>query len=252
MRKQRFRESFRGKRRCGHHVGTQPILSQRIGGLRTNCRQFHAAKNTQILPRGLDSLEESMHAVRAREHDPIELGCARAHLAQQPCVPNRVFLAFNDVRAGNDQQPMTVTDALTAQLDHRVDTSVPGHRSSGSGRPIPRLGERVSAPLLLLRRVAVRDFHQLDFGAGQLAEARQSVQALRNGVCGRLTVGSIPTITPYLLAPRVSEFRRLYPDGDSFVIAHDVDRSYVRSYDGFKARFISLENLISRLAAARL
>ena len=44
-----------------------------------------------------------------------------------------------------------------------------------------------------------------------LRSMRQSLEALQ-GVRGRLTVGCIPTITPYFLAPRLAEFNRLFPD----------------------------------------
>lgn len=43
-------------------------------------------------------------------------------------------------------------------------------------------------------------------------------------------------------------FRRLYPKGDNFVVAHDVDVTYVRTYDGLKVHFVSLEDLIARLS----
>ena len=46
----------------------------------------------------------------------------------------------------------------------------------------------------------------------QLTDAKASVQELATGVRGRLTVGSIPTIMPYWLAPRVREFSMRYPD----------------------------------------
>jgi uncharacterized protein len=50
----------------------------------------------------------------------------------------------------------------------------------------------------------------------------------------------------------LAAFRRLYPDGPSFVVAPDVDASYKRSYDGFEVEFISLDRLIAALAQHRL
>jgi LysR family transcriptional regulator, hydrogen peroxide-inducible genes activator len=43
-------------------------------------------------------------------------------------------------------------------------------------------------------------------------DACSTLDSLRGGVRGRLNIGSIPTITPYFLAPRLAEFVRLYPD----------------------------------------
>lgn len=50
----------------------------------------------------------------------------------------------------------------------------------------------------------------------------------------------------------LASFRRLYPEGDTFVVAADVGAPYRRSYDGFDASFVSLESLIERLSAAPL
>jgi predicted AAA+ superfamily ATPase len=50
-------------------------------------------------------------------------------------------------------------------------------------------------------------------------------------------------------ANALAAFRRLYPEGESFVVAPDVDVSYTRSYDGFAVEFVSLERLIERLGA---
>jgi LysR family hydrogen peroxide-inducible transcriptional activator len=46
----------------------------------------------------------------------------------------------------------------------------------------------------------------------EVSDARQSLEALRTRVAGRLAVGAIPTVFPYLLAPRIEEFRRSYPE----------------------------------------
>lgn len=39
-------------------------------------------------------------------------------------------------------------------------------------------------------------------------------------------------------------FRRLYPEGENFVVAHDAPNEYSRNYDGFKVKFVSLPALI--------
>lgn len=49
-------------------------------------------------------------------------------------------------------------------------------------------------------------------------------------------------------AKSLAAFRRLYPEGQNFVVASDIDRSYVRSYDGLELEFLSLEMLIDRLS----
>jgi uncharacterized protein len=49
-------------------------------------------------------------------------------------------------------------------------------------------------------------------------------------------------------AGALSTFRRIYPDGPNFVVATDVDTPYKRQYDGVEAEFVSLAQLIERLA----
>jgi LysR family transcriptional regulator, hydrogen peroxide-inducible genes activator len=48
----------------------------------------------------------------------------------------------------------------------------------------------------------------------QLNGARQTLEALRGDVGGRLAVGCIPTITPYFLAPNLRDFAERYPGVD--------------------------------------
>src|SRR6195256_2476181 len=48
----------------------------------------------------------------------------------------------------------------------------------------------------------------------QVAEAKSCLDQLQEGVRGKLRVGVIPTIMPYLIAPRVGEFSRRFPDVD--------------------------------------
>lgn len=47
----------------------------------------------------------------------------------------------------------------------------------------------------------------------------------------------------------LTAFRRLYPEGESFVVAADVDAPHRRTYDDFEVSFVSLAELIERLAA---
>jgi len=48
----------------------------------------------------------------------------------------------------------------------------------------------------------------------QVNNARGALESLRLSVAGRLTVGCIPTITPYFLAPRLRDFVDRYPEVD--------------------------------------
>lgn len=44
-------------------------------------------------------------------------------------------------------------------------------------------------------------------------------------------------------------FRRQYPypDGENFVVAHDVDRSFTRNYNGIQIKFVNLDALIAEI-----
>jgi LysR family hydrogen peroxide-inducible transcriptional activator len=46
----------------------------------------------------------------------------------------------------------------------------------------------------------------------QVNQARSTLESLRRGVGGHLSVGCIPTLTPYFLAPRLSDFACRFPD----------------------------------------
>lgn len=48
----------------------------------------------------------------------------------------------------------------------------------------------------------------------QVAEAQSSLASLQQGVRGKLRVGVIPTIMPYLIAPRIGDFLSRYPEVD--------------------------------------
>jgi uncharacterized protein len=49
-------------------------------------------------------------------------------------------------------------------------------------------------------------------------------------------------------ANALAAFRHLYPDGENYVVASDVDTAYSRTFDGFEAQFVSLEQLLARLS----
>ena len=46
----------------------------------------------------------------------------------------------------------------------------------------------------------------------------------------------------------LKRFRERYPEGDSLVVAADVEKPFVRNYKGTEARFLSLTGLIEALA----
>ncbi len=49
-------------------------------------------------------------------------------------------------------------------------------------------------------------------------------------------------------SPRaVLAFRRQYPDGENFVVAHDVDRPFTRDYNGIRVKFVNLDTLIAEI-----
>jgi LysR family hydrogen peroxide-inducible transcriptional activator len=48
----------------------------------------------------------------------------------------------------------------------------------------------------------------------QVAEAKASLDQLQDGVRGKLRIGVIPTVMPYLIAPHVSGFSSRFPDVD--------------------------------------
>ena len=52
------------------------------------------------------------------------------------------------------------------------------------------------------------------------------------------------------IEPRnIHSFRRLYPDGENFIVSRGVDRSFSRTYAGIKVNFVGLNDLIKRLEA---
>ncbi len=50
------------------------------------------------------------------------------------------------------------------------------------------------------------------------------------------------------IAKNIQTFRKLYPGGENFVVASDVDRSFTREVDGIVLTFISIGDLVKKLA----
>lgn len=44
-------------------------------------------------------------------------------------------------------------------------------------------------------------------------------------------------------------FRRQYPEGENFVVAHDVDRAFTSNYNGIQVKFVNLEMLIAEICS---
>lgn len=44
-------------------------------------------------------------------------------------------------------------------------------------------------------------------------------------------------------------FRRQYPDGENFVVANDVDRSFTSNYNGIQVKFVNLDTLIAEICS---
>ena len=42
-------------------------------------------------------------------------------------------------------------------------------------------------------------------------------------------------------------FRRQYPEGSNFVVAHDIDRPYTKTYNGISVEFVNLKTLITEI-----
>lgn len=92
---------------------------------------------------------------------------------------------------------------------------------------IRKLEERLAVPLFERRGRSVRltpagerllpDAQAM---LQQMARARDAIDSLRSGVHGRLVIGCIPTVMPYLLAPRIGDFQKKYPEVDVRLIDH--------------------------------
>ena len=46
-------------------------------------------------------------------------------------------------------------------------------------------------------------------------------------------------------------FRKQYPDGENFIVAHDVDRSFTSNYNGIQVKFMNLDTLIAEICPAK-
>jgi len=115
----------------------------------------------------------------------------------------RYFSAI--VRAGSftrAAEQLGITQPSLSQQIRRLEKQL--------GNPLfERLGRsvRLTAFGEALRRPAAEILQQV-------AETKSSLAHLQKGVRGTLRVGVIPTIMPYLIAPRISEFSDRFPEVD--------------------------------------
>jgi LysR family hydrogen peroxide-inducible transcriptional activator len=66
----------------------------------------------------------------------------------------------------------------------------------------------------------------------QIADARRSVSDLKHEVAGRLTVGALPTIAPYVLPNLIGKFRDRYPNVTLEIFEDTTENLALRLEDG--------------------
>lgn len=66
----------------------------------------------------------------------------------------------------------------------------------------------------------------------EIAEARRCLDDLKQDVAGRLAIGAIPTIAPYVLPGLLSKFQKRYPKVDLEIIEDTTDRLAQQLEDG--------------------
>lgn len=66
----------------------------------------------------------------------------------------------------------------------------------------------------------------------EITEARRCLDDLKHDITGRLTVGAIPTIAPYILPRMIGNFHKRYPKVDLEIIEDTTERLALRLEDG--------------------
>lgn len=66
----------------------------------------------------------------------------------------------------------------------------------------------------------------------EITEARRCLDDLKHDITGRLTVGAIPTIAPYILPKMIVNFHKGYPKVDLEIIEDTTERLALRLEDG--------------------
>ncbi len=50
-------------------------------------------------------------------------------------------------------------------------------------------------------------------------------------------------------ATNIKVFRKIYPDGENFVVGKDIEKSFYRQYDNIKVKFVNLKDLIETISS---
>jgi LysR family transcriptional regulator, hydrogen peroxide-inducible genes activator len=66
----------------------------------------------------------------------------------------------------------------------------------------------------------------------EIAEARRCLDDLKRDIAGRLTIGAIPTMAPYVLAELIGKFRARYPKVDLEILEDTTESLALRLEDG--------------------
>jgi len=66
----------------------------------------------------------------------------------------------------------------------------------------------------------------------EIEEARRCLDDLKHDIAGRLTVGAIPTMAPYVLPELIEKFQTLYPKVDLEILEDTTERLALRLEDG--------------------
>jgi LysR family hydrogen peroxide-inducible transcriptional activator len=105
-----------------------------------------------------------------------------------------------------------VTQPTLSQQIQKLESSlgVPLFERRGRNVRLTQPGER----LLPLAQAVLR----------HVVDARQALECVRGDIRGPLTVGCIPTVMPFLLAPRAAEFQERYPDVELHLVEQTTTR----------------------------
>jgi len=86
--------------------------------------------------------------------------------------------------------------------------------------------------------------HEIDFVMSDRAEdVLTAIECKFTASPDELTLAS--------LAKNFEAFRNLYPEGENFVVASNIDTSFKRNYDGLTISFVSAADLVKKLRAAK-
>jgi LysR family transcriptional regulator, hydrogen peroxide-inducible genes activator len=140
------------------------------------------------------------------------------------------------VHASSNRGSWNFTNSVISVLLHVPEVSPVLRRNWVSPQPslsqqIRTLEQKIGTPLFerLGRSLRLTVFGQAlrEPALGilqQVAVAEGSLAVLRDGVCGRLRVGVIPTILPYWIAPRIAAFRDQFPEVELQLIEDQTPR----------------------------